>query len=63
MKAEWLELAQMPKVLLKQFIRGTTDDEMVNKLKLEDRLENPPEFPDLIGSIHREESKRTECRL
>jgi hypothetical protein len=58
-----LSIDQMPKVLLKQFIRGTSDEDMLNKLKLEDKVANPPTFPDLISSIRREESKRTERRL
>ena len=36
---------------------------MLNKLRLEDKLANPPQFPDLISSVCREESKRTERRL
>ena len=58
-----ITMAQMPKVLLKQFNRGTTDDEMLTKLRLEEKIDQPPQFPDLIRSIRREESKRTERKL
>ena len=53
----------MDVVLLKQFIRGTSDDEIMNKLRLEDQVKNPPSFPDLISSIRREETKRAERKL
>ena len=62
-KYEGVGVAQMPKVLLKQFIRGTTDEEILLKLRLEEKISNPPQFPDFISSIRREESKRTERRL
>jgi hypothetical protein len=62
-KFDGLAMDQMPKVLLKQFIRGTTDEDMLTKLRLEDKIDNPPQFPDFISSIRREESKRTERRL
>lgn len=58
-----LEATNMPKVLLKQFIRGTHDEDMLLKLRLEDKVNNPPQFPELIASIRREECKRTERKL
>ena len=62
-KYDGLAVDQMAKALLKQFIRGTTDEEMLTKLRLEDKVDRPPPFPDLISSIRREESKRTERKL
>ena len=58
-----LQVDDMPKALLKQLIRGTHDEDMLNKLRFEEKVENPPNFPDLISSIRREESRRTERRL
>ena len=53
----------MPKILLKQFIRGTSDEDILTKLRLEDRLSNPPTFPEFIRIVRTEESRRTEKRL
>jgi hypothetical protein len=36
---------------------------MINRLRLEEKVSDPPTFPDLICSIRKEESKRTERRL
>jgi hypothetical protein len=56
-------MTQMPKLLLNQFIRGIRDDEILNKLRLEDKKSNPPEFPHLMAEVRREECKRTERKL
>ncbi len=53
----------MPKLLLKQFIRGSSDEDLITKLRLDDRLDNPPAFPEFIGLVRKEESRRTEKRL
>ena len=55
----------MTKLLLQQFNRGTTDYDLLVKLRLEDQqtIDNPPNFPALIGNIRKEECKRTERRL
>ena len=58
-----LEMHFMDKTLLKQFNRGTHDEDMLSKLRLEEKTDNPPTFPDLLSSIRKEESKRTERRL
>ena len=58
-----MEMADLPKELLKQFIRGTSDEEMLSKLRLEAQESNPPDFPDLFAAVRREESRRTERRL
>ena len=58
-----LPISKFDKVMLKQFIRGTTDDDMLLKLRLEDKLHNPPSFPNLIQMIRREEAERTARKL
>ena len=57
------KMAELPKELLKQFIRGTSDEDMLSKLRLEEQEDNPPDFPDLFAAVRREESRRTERRL
>ena len=57
----------MAKALLKQFIRGTTDKEMLTKLRLEDKVDRLPPFPILLvpfeGGVkmHREEAPPQEA--
>ena len=58
-----LGIGDMSRVLLKQFIRNTTDEDMLLKLRLDDKLSDPPAFPDFIASVRKEESRRTERRL
>ena len=38
---------KLPKTLLDQFIRGISDEELLYKLRLEEKLQSPPDFPDL----------------
>ena len=54
---------QLQKTLIKQLIRGMSDEDLLNKLRLEDKVENPPTFPDLLLLVRHEESRRTEHRL
>ena len=56
-------VASVPKLLLKQFIRGGSDDTLMLKLKLEDKLEDPPSFGNLLLAVRTEESKAVEKRL
>jgi hypothetical protein len=56
-------MGRMPKLLLSQFIRGTRDEDILTKLRLEDLKTNPPSFPDLMSAVRREEGKRTERKL
>ena len=58
-----LTMDKMSETLLGQFIRGTFDEDLLNKLRLEEKLEDPPSFPDLLASVRKEESKRTQRRL
>ena len=56
-------LISMPRMLLSQFIRGTRDEELLTRLRLEEQKSNPPSFPEFIANVRREESKRTERKL
>ena len=58
-----LTMDKMSETLLGQFIRGTFDEDLLNKLRLEEKLEDPPTFVDLLASVKKEESKRTQGRL
>ena len=61
--ADGASMDEMSEFLLEQFIRGTHDEDLLNKLRLEDKIDDPPTFPDLLASIRKEESKRTQRRL
>lgn len=56
-------MGKLSETLLGQFIRGTFDEDLLNKLSLEDKQGPPPAFPDLLAAVRREESKRTQRRL
>ena len=56
-------LNQMPRLLLTQFLRGCSDDDLLLKLRLDDCRSKPPSFPSLMSDVRREECKRTERRL
>ena len=56
-------VAQVLSHLLRQFIRGSYDESIIQKLNLEEQVEDPPSFADILLSIRREETKRTEKRL
>ena len=60
---EGLHMGELPRTLLRQFIRGVHDEDLLNKLRLEDKVDNPPNFPDLFSAVRSEESRRTERRL
>lgn len=57
-----LPMHSVPSELLRQFIRGTSDEELLTKTRLESRS-IAPNVPDLFTIVRREESKRTERRL
>jgi len=61
--ASGLHMSKLPETLLGQFVRGMHDEDLVNKLRLDEKLDDPPTFPDLLSLVRREESKRTERRL
>ena len=54
---------QVPMFLIKQFIRGSQDDDLIQKLRLEDKVEDPPSFAELLLSIRKEEARRSEKKL
>jgi len=56
-------MGALPETLVRQFVRGTSDEELLVKLRLEEAVEDPPDFPDLIAKVRREEARRTERRL
>ena len=53
-----IERREFDKKLLKQFNRGTTDEQLLIKLRFEDQTEFPPKFADLMQAIRREETVR-----
>ncbi|XP_013380379.1 paraneoplastic antigen Ma3-like [Lingula anatina] len=57
-----IEVREVPEHLLRQFIRGSFDEELINKLDLE-KLTDPPSFAELLLLVRREEARRTEKRL
>ena len=56
-------MGELNRTILGQFIRGINGEELLNKLRLEDLVDSPPSFPDLLAAVRREESRRTERRL
>ena len=62
-KEEGATIGQMPRLLLKQFIRGCRDEDLIAKLRLENKISDPPAFPVLMADIRREEARRTERKL
>ena len=57
-----LAAREIPEHLVRQFIRGSQDEVMIQKLKLED-CDTPLTFPDLLLKVRKEESRRTEKKL
>lgn len=53
----------IPSLLLAQFLRGSSDEALISRLKLEDKVDSPPSFPDLLWSIRKEESRAQEKKL
>ena len=58
-----LPMNVMQETLLRQFIRGTWDEDLLDKLKLEDKVDEAPSFPNLIEAVRRVEARRTERKL
>lgn len=56
-------MGQMPRLLLKQFIRGCREDDLLMKLNLDRKLSDPPAFPFLMSEVRKEEARRTERKL
>ena len=53
---------QVPKLIIKQLIRGSTDENMSLKLRFTERADNPPAFSVLLMEIRREEARRADRR-
>ena len=60
---EGLDMIQVPEELVRQFKRGTTDEDMLLKLCLDDLHPGAMDYPSLIARVRREEGRRTERRL
>ena len=60
---EGLDMIQVPEELVRQFKRGTTDEDMLLKLRLDDLHPGATDYPSLIARVRREEGRRTERRL
>ena len=56
-------MMQVPEELVRQFKRGTTDEDMLLKLRLDDLHPGAMDYPSLIARVRREEGRRTERRL
>ena len=56
-------MMQVPEKLVRQFLRGTTDEDMLLKLRLDDPHPGAVDYPSLIARVRREEGRRTERRL
>ena len=53
-------VGKIPDLLLRQFIRGSHDEILIQKLDLEELVDEPPSFAELLLSMRKEEARRTE---
>ena len=53
-----IPIREIPRHLLQQFIRGCRDDSLIQKLKLEEQMDWPPAYRELVLSVRKEESRR-----
>ena len=58
-----IDMMQVSEELVRQFKRGTTDEDMLLKLRLDDLHPGAMDYPSLIARVRREEGRRTERRL
>lgn len=58
-----VESRDAPSVLIKQFVYGCSDENLVLKLRLEERGGSTPDFGALLLAIRQEEAKRTRKQL
>lgn len=58
-----VEVRDAPSMLIKQFLYGCYDDNIMLKLRLEDHEQDPPDYGKLLLAIRREEAKRTRRQL
>lgn len=52
-----------PSMLLKQFVYGCTDDNLLLKLRLEEKEDDAPDYGTLLLTLRREEAKRTRRQM
>lgn len=58
-----LRIADIPHYLVRQFVRGCHDEELLTKLNLAEDPDNVLTFPDLLSKVRKEECRRTEKKL
>jgi hypothetical protein len=58
-----INMADVPKQLLQQLLRGCRDETLLQKLNLESKVDAPPTFATLLLDIRKEEAKQTQKRL
>jgi hypothetical protein len=57
-----LAMDKLPSTLAGQFARGSHDEDLINKLSLDD-IESTLSFPDLLARVRKVEARRTQRRL
>ena len=58
-----VHIREVPQFLIRQFVRGSHDEVMINKMGFENQLEEPPNFAEALLAVRKEEARRTEKRL
>ena len=58
-----ITMVEIPKQLLQQLIRGSHTESLIQKLNMEDNIDNPPTFANLLLDIRKEEAKQAQKRL
>ncbi len=58
-----ITVGDVPGHLVRQFVRGSHDEILIHKLGLEETLDHPKGFAEVLLSIRKEEARRTEKRL
>ena len=54
---------ELCRTLLRQFIRGTRDDTLLLKLRIEDLIDDPPDFSGVLFKVRQEEASRAARNL
>jgi len=58
-----IKVSEVSGYLVRQFVRGSHDDTLIQKLGLDDTEDSIPGFAELLLAIRKEEARRTEKRL